>query len=263
MAELDAQIRSVLDRYVEVVNARDEEGLRSLLSKEPAYFGSLGGVSLRGRDPLIGVLQAIDGRYADFRITPGTLFGVGPEVAMAGLLHADGFPVPACTLFRLDPEGRLERISTLFDPEPFLRHRVGADAAAERPEDPAGPDAAARRVLDAYFETFNAGDEEAHLALFHPEVAFHGSMTRLDTTGLATVRGVHRAAKETMKVHRLEPRQVFGRRTELAARVAFAPEGTPGPPIEGIWAVRLDARNLIDRISILWNPSTLARPVRD
>lgn len=262
MAELDARIRAVLDRYVEVVNTRDEEGLRGLLSAEPVYFGSLAGVALTGRDPLLGVLRAVGGHYADFRMAGGPTFGLGPEVAMTGTLTVDGFAVPTCWVFRLDAAGLLERVSTLFDPGPFLNHRIGADPDPGRSGDSTGPEAEARRVLDAYFETFNAGDEEAHLRLFHPDVAFHGSMTRLDTTGIATIRGVHRAAKETMKVLRLDPRRCFGRRTELAALVAFAPEGTTGPPIEGVWAVRLDAGHRIDRISILWNPAALARPPR-
>lgn len=259
MPSLDTRLRSVLDAYFEAVNARDEEGLKVLLSDQPTYFGSLAGVALAGRDALVGVFRAVAGRYADFRIAQGPTFGLGPEVAMTGTLTADGYVLPTCWVFRFDPAGGLERISTLFDPEPFLRHRVGADPGGARPEGADAPDAAAKRVLADYFETFNAGDEEAHLALFHPDVAFHGSMTRLDTSGLATIRGVHRAAKETMKVKRLDCLETFGRRTELAARVSFAPEGAPGAPLEGVWALRLDARHRIDRISILWNPSALAR----
>ncbi|MFN8010771.1 MAG: nuclear transport factor 2 family protein [Holophagaceae bacterium] len=262
MTTLDPMFRSVLDAYFAAVNARDEVAMMGLLAPEPVYFGSLGGVTLSGRDPLVGVLRAVGGRWADFRQTPGPTYGHGPEVAMIGVLSADGYEMPTCWVFRFDPAGRLARVSTLFDPEPFLRHRVGADPLGPRVEDAAGPAAAALAVLDAYFETFNAGDEEAHLRLFHPEAAFHGSMTRLDTTGLATIRGVHRAAKETMKVDRLEVRMTYGRRTELAARVAFSPQGHEGQPLEGVWALRLDPAGLIERISILWNPSTLARPAR-
>lgn len=262
MAALDAKHRSALDAYFDAVNRQDEAALLALLAAEPVYFGSLAGVALAGRDALVGVLRAVAGRYARFRVTPGPTYGLGPEVAMTGTLSADGYDLPTCWVFRFDASGSLERVSTLFDPEPFLRHRVGADPSGPRPAGADGAEAAARRVLKDYFETFNSGDEEAHLALFHADVAFHGSMTRLDTGGLATIRGVHRAAKEAMGVRRLELLEAYGRRTELAARVAFAPEGHAGPPIEGIWALRLDAENRIDRISILWNPEALARPVR-
>lgn len=262
MTPLDPMFRSVLDAYFAAVNARDEAALRAVLSDEPQYFGSLGAVALSGRDPLVGVLRAVGGRYPDFRQTPGPTYGLGPEVAMIGVLTADGFDLPACWTFRVDAASRLARISTLFDPDPFLRHRIGVGPEDPEDEAPAQSGGRERQVLDAYFETFNAGDEEAHLRLFHPEAAFHGSMTRLDTTGLATIRGVHRAAKETMKVMRLDPLMTYGRRTELAVRVAFSPEGHAGQPLEGVWALRLDAAGLIDRISILWNPSSLARPAR-
>ncbi len=262
MTTLDPMLRSVIDAYFAAVNARDEAALLGLLAPDPVYFGSLGGVTLTGRDPMVGLLRAVGGRYADFRQTPGPTYGIGPEVAMIGVLSADGFDVPVCWTFRFDADGRLARVSTLFDPDPFLRHRIGAGPEGPGAEASAQAEAPARQVLDAYFETFNAGDEEAHLRLFHPEVAFHGSMTRLDTTGLATVRGVHRAAKETMKVRRLDPQMTYGRRTELAARVSFSPEGHEGQPLEGVWALRLDPAGLIDRISILWNPSSLARPAR-
>ena len=99
MTTLDPMFRSVLDAYFAAVNARDEVAMMGLLAPEPVYFGSLGGVTLSGRDPLVGVLRAVGGRWADFRQTPGPTYGHGPEVAMIGVLSADGYEMPRLSTF--------------------------------------------------------------------------------------------------------------------------------------------------------------------
>jgi hypothetical protein len=222
----------------------------------------MSGVPIHGVDALRGMYQALGSRFPGLRQEPGETWGSGPEVAVAVDIAFEGEAQPGMWIFRFDPAGRIQRVSALYDPRP-IQLKGSPNPAAGGPAWAGVPggdlDPVPRQALEAYFETYNAGDEEGHLALFHPEVAFHGSMTRLDTTGIATVRGVHRAAKETMKVSRLEPLRIFGRRQELAVLAAFAPGNPPGPAIRGVWAFRLDPAGRIDQLSVLWNTEGLSR----
>ena len=149
------------------------------------------------------------------------------------------------------------RLGVAPHPERLKRVRGGTlpGVRLEEAFPPAALDPAIQQTLDAYFTTFNAGDEEGHMHLFDPDVAFFGSMSRIDSFGHATVRGVFHAARTSMGVHHLSPAKTYGRRHELAVLVSFTAEDSAVPPAEGVWAFRFSEKALIDRLSVLWNPA--------
>jgi hypothetical protein len=256
MTPLDPQLRSAIDAYFEAMNARDEAAFASGLAEGIVFFGSMGGVRIQGVDAARGMFQALGERFPGLRQEPGRTFGPGPEVAVQVDLSVGEDRGEGIWIFRFDGRGRIERVSALYDPRPFQIKRARAGAGGAPPEP--GPDTPERRVVEAYFATFNSGDEEAHMRLFDPEVHFFGSLSRIDSAGLATVRGVHHAARASMGVQRLELTALHGRRQEVAALLRFTAGGA-GPSAEGVWAFRINGKGLIERLSALWNPAFLPR----
>ncbi len=74
--------------------------------------------------------------------------------------------------------------------------------------------------VDTYFRTLNERNEDAHVALYDPEVAFFGSVSGLADSGLATVRAILRTAFSTYGVRAVNPRKTFGRWPEFAVVVS-------------------------------------------
>ncbi len=258
MPPLDPQLRSAIDAYFGAMNARDEAAFAAGLAEDITFFGSMAGVRIQGLDAVRGMFQALGERFPGLRQEPGRSFGPGPEVAVAVDITVDTDRGEGIWVFRFNGSGRIERVSALYDPRPFQIRRARADAeAGGEPPEP-GSDSPERRVVETYFATFNSGDEEAHMGLFDPEVHFFGSLSRIDSAGLATIRGVHHGVRSSMGVQRLELTALYGRRQEVAALLSFTAGGA-GPSAEGVWAFRINGKGLIDRLSTLWNPAFLRR----
>lgn len=103
--------------------------------------------------------------------------------------------------------------------------------------------------INAYFATFNAGDEVAHAALFHPDVAFFGSGSG-DAVGLTAVRGVYHAAKGSLDFLEMHPLELYGIYPEMAARVEFRGRVKR---FQAIVVFRFDEAGAIRRLSVIYN----------
>jgi len=103
--------------------------------------------------------------------------------------------------------------------------------------------------IEVYFRTFNAGDEAAHLACFHPDVLFFASGSG-DCQGVVAVRGVYRSAKEGLDLLEMHPAEIFGLHPELAVRAEIRGKAKC---FFAILVFRLDEEGLIRRLSVLYN----------
>ncbi len=259
---LDSHLQATIDTYFRAVSCGDEETFAACLAPEVLFSGSLSAVQGRGHDALRGAYRTLRSHYPDLRQEPYQTFGVGPEVAVLVDLYFDENSRAGhggIWLFHFDSKGRVERLTELWDAQPMLLQGHRFQAAADLA--PAQVEAQILAVLKAYFQTFNAGDEEAHMALFSPEVAYYGSVSRIASAGTATVRGIFRSARDTVGIRRLIPLQVLGRRDQLAVLLTMDKEDAAGSTDQGVWVFRFDDRDRIDGLSVLWNPGAfVGRP---
>lgn len=108
-------------------------------------------------------------------------------------------------------------------------------------------------LFEAYFRTFNAGDEEAHRALWGPDLDYFSSTVRTSVQGLGSLRGVWKAIREGVGIRRIEPKKWFGDLPERAVLVSFQGEGGK-PSVEAMMVFRFDEANLISHLSVHWDP---------
>ncbi len=242
------------------INGHDEEAFVACLDPEVAYFGSLTGTATLGVASLRGVFRAVEEVVGYDRIEPLQLYGVSVEFAVLCALRVKGRAAPAAEqimIFRLSETGAIERFSILWDPGAFLRLREEVDLQGpeywEAGPSPSGPGPEIKALLEAYFRTFNAGDEEGHYALLHPDLEYFGSLAGARLQGVASTRGVFRSARTRLRVARLEAGRVFGKAPEFAVLVNVHSE-TGGTPGEGVWVFGLTPDGRVRRLSALWNP---------
>lgn len=238
---IDPALQATFEASLEAVRRGDAAGFQAGFTAEAEGFCSLAG-AVAGAGGFGAALSGFRRRLPELEVTPVRTYGEGPELAARLRLGAGGRVAEAVWAFRFDPAGRIERLACLWDPAELL------------PSDPAVLPAAAAEAVAAYFRTYNAGDEDAHMALLSPELVYFGSVSRMTAEGIETARGVFRSARSRMGLKRFEALRTFGAGPHLAVRVAIHGEGPAGPTEEGIWVFRLDAQGRFDRVSILWNP---------
>lgn len=240
---MDPAIQATFEACLDAVRRGDAAGFAARFTPEAEGFCSLAG-AVAGAGAFGGALEAARQRLPDLEVAPVRTYGEGPELAARLRLGAGGRDGEGVWAFRFDPAGRIERLVCLWDPAELL------------PAEPATLPPAAAEAVAGYFRTYNAGDEDAHMALLSPELVYFGAVSRMTAEGLETARGIFRSARTRMGLKRFEALRIFGTGPHLAVRVAIHGEGPAGPTEEGIWAFRLDARGRFDRVSILWNPGT-------
>ncbi len=103
--------------------------------------------------------------------------------------------------------------------------------------------------VEAYFKTFNSGDEAGHFGLFHPDVVFFGSGSG-EAVGIVAIRGVFQAAKAALDFLEMHPLEVFGIHPEMAVRVEFRGHAKRFP---AIIVFRFDEAGFIRRLSVIYN----------
>jgi len=114
-----------------------------------------------------------------------------------------------------------------------------------------------RENLEAYFQALNAHDMERHMALLDPEVVYHGSVSKLLSQGVPSLRGIFSGALESLGLRNFKPTRAFGDVHEVAVHVEI--EAANGHQTEGIWVFGFGVDGRITRLSILWDP----RPILD
>ena len=103
--------------------------------------------------------------------------------------------------------------------------------------------------IEAYFKTFNSGDEAGHTALLDPDVVFFGSGSG-DAVGLVALHGVYQAAKNSLDFLEMHPLEIFGIHPEMAARVEFRGRTKR---FQAIVVFRFDEAGIIRRLSVIYN----------
>lgn len=244
--------RALLEVFA-AINRRDEAGFIALFAPEVDYFGSMTGTATQGRSALRGVFRASVDVVGFTRIEPLEIYGNRREFAVRCALHFEGGAggvVEQVMHFRFGDRGFIEDYGIYWDAVDFLARR----AAGFRT--PAGPEGRlqgeARAFLEAYVDTYNRGDLEAHLRVLDPGLQFFGSVSEADIRGHSGATGVFKSAREALGIHRLEPVRTYGAMPRFAVRMAMRREGGEGT--QGVWIMSLTPAHRLERLSILWDP---------
>lgn len=230
---MEPKIQSRVETFFQTFGAGREEAHRALWASAPTVSGALGETSGVGRlEPL---------RY----------FGDTPEVAaLASFQGEGGHPSQeGILIFRFNEEGLLERLAAHWDPGSFLD--AGGPPA---PSDSlATKDPRVQVTLNSYFDSFNAGNEDEHYASAHPDMVFFGSLSRVQSQGLAASRGIFGAVRNSLGIRIITPKRYFGDWPEVSVLLALSRENGAGK-VEAVFSFRFDDSGRVLGLSALWNP---------
>lgn len=107
-----------LEKYVQAIRDRDTRALESLLSNDIAFYAD-GGDTVKvikkictGLHEVVELLMVIHQRFQQhYRVVPAR---INHQLA---LLYYDGPVIKSCQVLELSPEGKIQRINTVLDPE--------------------------------------------------------------------------------------------------------------------------------------------------
>jgi len=115
--------------------------------------------------------------------------------------------------------------------------------------------------IEAYYRAFNARDEAAYLASFHPDGATGGTLTGQPAAGVGVQRALLRTASGSLGDLHQHPKALYQAQDEVA--VAWEgevkpPGGGPSIPVEGISQFRFDGEARITWLRVFWDPKPLS-----
>lgn len=238
---LDPALRAAYETCLDAVRLGDRTALAACLGPEAEGFDPLSGQRVGAAD-VASSFAAFAEALPGLEIEPLRTYGEGPELAARARLRAGGREAEGILAFRFDPSNRITRLFALFDP---ARITGAPEAALDHGRE--------GRIVE-YFRTYNADDEDAHIALMSPDMVYFGSVSRMTVEGLGTARGVFQSAHSRMGLKRFDPIRLFPGGDHAAALVKVHSARAGGQTEEGIWLFRFDAGHRFDRVSILWNP---------
>lgn len=240
----------VLNALLLTLRTADEGTFCALFSDWPWASGGVREAPEDGWDTPRELFRKLRGLRGDGSLR--VLDTYGSEVEMGVRLAntpSDGGPCRGDLLLvlRVAPSGALERCAAfgegaVWDPQAASAEAVPPDICT---------------MVQAYFQSWNTGDEAAHFGLMDPDIRYFGSISGLDFEGVSAVRGVQRAARGSIGVARLEPLRIFGRGPAFAVLTRLHPGDAARAAAEGVWTFALGADGRIVRMSILWNPLQL------
>lgn len=107
-----------LEKYVQAIRNRDTQTLESLLSSDIAFYAD-GGDTVKvikkictGLHEVVELLMVIHQQFQQhYRVVPAR---INHQLA---LLYYDGDQIKSCQVLELSPEGNIQRINTVLDPE--------------------------------------------------------------------------------------------------------------------------------------------------
>ncbi len=113
--------------------------------------------------------------------------------------------------------------------------------------------------VEAYYRAFNARDEKAYLACFHPEGAVGGTLTGKPLSGVGVQKAILRTASGSMGDLTMNAVSLFQAQQEVAVGWAGDVRNSSGTriPVEGISLFAFDADSLIRLARVFWNPRPL------
>jgi ketosteroid isomerase-like protein len=241
---LDPALSAAFEICLDALRRGDRAALEASLAPEAEGYSPLHG-PLEGARPVGASLARLMALAPGLEIAPVRTFGEGPELAARAHFRAAGRETDGILAFRFDPSNRITRLLVLFDP---ARVTEGPEAILDHRRE-------ARLV--AYFRTYNADDEDGHMALISPDLVYFGSVSRMTAEGLDTARGIFQSAHARMGLKRFDPLRLYAGGDHAAALVQVHGSRPGGPTEEGVWVFRFDAEDRINRVSVLWNPGAL------
>lgn len=255
MQSMEPATQHFLDEYFRSFNAGDEAAHRDLWGPDLTYFSSTLRTGVQGLATLQGVWSAIRDGVGIRTITPLQILGQAPELAVRVRFQgAGGHPsVEAMMVFHFTADHRIARLGVHWDPGTFLRAREQPGLALPARESLEDKDPRVQAALDPYFRTFHASDEAGHMALFHPDMTFFGSLSGVESSGRASAMGIFRSAQSTLGIRRLTPKRIFGDWPELSVLLDMATQDG-STRAEAVYVFQLDEGGIIRRLATLWNP---------
>lgn len=127
------------------------------------------------------------------------------------------------------------------------------------PPEPPVVDPNLKRCVEAYYRAFNARDERAYLACFHPEGAVGGTLTGKPLCGVGVQKAILRTASGSMGDLTMNAVSLFQAQQEVAVAWAGDVRNAAGArfPVEGISLFAFDEEGLIRLARVFWNPRPL------
>ncbi len=114
---------AAVQAYFRTYNDDDEDAHMALISPELVYFGAVSRMTAEGIETARGIFRTAHERMGLKRFEPTRIFHGGPHLAVLARIHGIGAGGPTeegVWVFRLDDQGRFDRVSVLWNPGTFL-----------------------------------------------------------------------------------------------------------------------------------------------
>ncbi|HJW33728.1 MAG TPA: nuclear transport factor 2 family protein [Holophagaceae bacterium] len=247
IAPLPPQVQACLA----AIESENPAGFRACFAPQARFFGTWISTEIQGLDYIQWAFRAALEVMPGLRVVPLETHGDDVELGVsAQMILRDGRTTEGLWVFKLDAEGRIDRLAVLWDPATLL---PGHDSTPTLPT--VLPDAV-RAPLEAALEAFNHGDEERLVALLSPTGRYRGTLGKVETQGRAAARGVFRGIRYATGLDQVMAGRVVGRMPEVAFKVSMGISFT-GASTEGWWVLRFTEGGAIQRMAVLWNPLQL------
>ncbi len=114
---------AAVQAYFRTYNEDDEDAHMALISPDLVYFGAVSRMTAEGLETARGIFRTAHERMGLKRFDPTRVFHAGPHLAVLARIHGLGAGGPTeegVWVFRMDGEGRFDRVSVLWNPGTFL-----------------------------------------------------------------------------------------------------------------------------------------------
>lgn len=113
-----------------------------------------------------------------------------------------------------------------------------------------------RARVEAYYRAFNARDEKAYLACFHPDGAVGGTLTGVPLSGVGVQKAILRTARGSMGDLTMTAVNLYQAQDEVAVEWAgdIRSEDGARTPVVGVTLFAFDADQRIRLCQVYWNP---------
>lgn len=244
-----------LQACLAAANAGDEEAYLACVDESTVFYGGITGLEHTGLAAIRGAFRAGQDLLRHPTFLPLRYFGDELEGALKlryTMEGGRGASLEGIWHVRFAPSGRFQFLSLIWNPTSLLGDPPSSETLNLSPE--------AQAILAAYFATYNAGDDAAHIALMAPDIVYWGSGSKIVASGTLDAQSISRGARQVFRVGRLEPLAWFGKGSAVAIETRFHHAEIPGRTALAMIVIRLDDHHRIRRLNILWKPTELLSP---
>lgn len=238
-----------LQACFDAANAGDEAGYLACLEPDAHFYGGITGIEHAGHPAILGAFRA--GQDLLHRPTFEALQYYGDDQEGALKLRytaarGQGASLTGIWHVRFAPGGRIEALALIWNPLAML---------ADPPQDaPLAISPEVQATLNAYFAAYNAGDDEAFLALLAPDISCWGSGTRILGSGILDVRSILKGSRDVFRIARIEPLAWYGKGLAVAVEARYHHAENPEKLPTVLLVYRLDEHLKIRHLRALWRP---------